>query len=69
MPATGTPRNPEWPIRPALPRSATYAERAKECRQLAEIGTGYWTERYLELAAEYEQLAKEAEWETRRRLD
>jgi len=63
MPATGTPRNPEWRITPTLPRSETYAERAKECRRLAKIGPEHWTKRYLELAAEYEQLAKETEYE------
>jgi len=63
MPATGTPRNPEWRIAPTLPRAERYAGRAKECRRLAEIGPAHWTERYLELATEYEQLAKEAEYE------
>jgi len=68
MPATGTPRNPEWRITPTLPRAETYAERAKECRRLAELGPAHWTEHYLELAAEYEQLAKQAEREMSGRL-
>jgi len=38
----------------------TYAKRAEECRWLAEVCSEHLRESYLKLAAEYEQLAKEA---------
>ena len=41
-----------------LGRGRTYAERAEECRSLAKVCPDYLRESYLELAAEYEQLAK-----------
>jgi hypothetical protein len=37
----------------------TYAERAKECRRVAKVCPEYLRESYLEMAAEYEQLAKQ----------
>jgi hypothetical protein len=43
-----------------FPTAETYAERAAECRRLAKICPEYLRESYLELAAEYEQLAKAA---------
>ena len=36
----------------------TYPDRAKECRRLAEVCPEYLKESYLEMAAEYEQLAR-----------
>jgi hypothetical protein len=42
-------------------RSKTYAGRAEECHWLATICPEHLKESYLELAAEYEQLAREAE--------
>jgi len=44
-----------------LPRSKTYVARAEECRQLARVCPEELRENYLELAAEYEQLAIETE--------
>jgi hypothetical protein len=44
-----------------LERGRTYAERAEECRCLAKVCPEYLRENYLELAAEYEGLAKQAE--------
>jgi hypothetical protein len=44
-----------------LERGKTYAERAEECRCLAKVCPEYLRENYLELAAEYEGLAKQAE--------
>jgi hypothetical protein len=44
-----------------LPRAKRYAKRAEECRRLAKISPEPLRESYLELAAEYEELAKEAE--------
>jgi len=44
-----------------LERGKTYAERAEECRSLAKVCPEYLRESYLELAAEYEQLAREPE--------
>jgi hypothetical protein len=44
-----------------LPTSKTYAGRADECRSLAKICPEHLRESYLELAAEYDQLASEAE--------
>jgi hypothetical protein len=44
-----------------LPRSKTYAERAEECRCLAKVCPQHLRESYLEMAAEYEQLASEPE--------
>ena len=41
-----------------LPRGGTYAERAMECRCLAQVCPDDLRESYLKLAAEYEQLAK-----------
>jgi len=41
-----------------LPRGKTYAERAEECRVLAEVCPAHLRQSYLELAAAYEQLAK-----------
>jgi len=41
-----------------LPRGKAYAERAEECRSLATICPEDLREDYLQLAAEYEQLAK-----------
>ena len=38
-----------------------YAERAEECRKLAKICPNHLKESYLEMADEYEQLAKKAE--------
>jgi len=43
-----------------LPRAKTYAGRAEECRQLAKLGPGRLRKSFLELAAEYDQLAKQA---------
>jgi hypothetical protein len=37
----------------------TSAERAKECRRVAKVCPEYLKESYLEMAAEYEQLAAE----------
>jgi hypothetical protein len=39
----------------------TYAERAEECRRVAKLCPEKLRESYLEMAAEYERLAKEAE--------
>ena len=39
----------------------TYARRAKECRRVAKFCPEYLRESYLEMAAEYEQLATKAE--------
>jgi hypothetical protein len=39
-------------------RSMTYAERAEECRLMAKVCPAHLREGFLELAAEYEQLAK-----------
>src|SRR5215831_2778042 len=39
----------------------TYAERAKECLRVADVCPEYLKESYLEMAVEYEQLAKKAE--------
>jgi len=39
----------------------TYAERAKECLRVANICPQYLKESYLEMAVEYEQLAKKTE--------
>ena len=39
----------------------SYAQRAKECRRVAKFCPEYLKESYLEMAAEYEQLAKKAE--------
>ena len=44
----------------SLPGSKTYAERAGECRALAQIYP-YWRAGYLRLAARYEFLAKLSE--------
>ena len=41
-----------------LLRGKTYAERAEECRVLAEVCPEHLRQSYLELAAAYEQLAK-----------
>jgi hypothetical protein len=46
-----------WHIQ--LPRSETYSARATECRQLARVCPKHLRESYLELAAEYDQLAIE----------
>jgi hypothetical protein len=39
----------------------TYAERAKECLRVAKFCPKYLKESYLEMAVEYEQLAKKAD--------
>ena len=39
----------------------TYAERAKECLRVAKVCPKYLKESYLEMAVEYEQLAKKAD--------
>ena len=44
-----------------LLQGKTNAERAKECRRVAEVCPEHLRESYLEMAAEYERLAKEAE--------
>jgi hypothetical protein len=44
-----------------LPRSMTYAGPPEECRWLAKIGPEHLRESYLELAPEYEQLARSNE--------
>ena len=44
-----------------LERGKTYAERAEECRSLAKVCPAHLRETYLELAAGYEQLAKQGE--------
>jgi hypothetical protein len=59
MVGTGTSRNPEWHMSVNFPRSDTYRERAKECRELAKVSP--WHQSYFELAAKYEQLASTAE--------
>ena len=41
-------------------RGKPYAERAEECRALAKVCPEHLRESYLELAVEYEQLAKKA---------
>ena len=38
-----------------------YGERAKECRRVARVCPEYLKESYLEMAVEYEQLAKKAD--------
>jgi len=48
-----------WRIRQA--REKAYAKRAEECRELAKICPEHLRQGYLELAAEYEQLAKKAD--------
>ena len=47
------------------PQSKTYAERAEECRRLAKVCPEHFRDSYLEMAAEYEQLATEPgpKWE------
>ena len=47
-----------WRVRTA--REMAYAKRAEECRSLAQACPEHLRESYLELAAKYEQLAKEA---------
>ena len=47
-----------WRIRQA--REKAYAKRAEECRRLAEVCPEHLRQGYLDLAAEYEQLAKKA---------
>jgi len=42
-----------------LLQGKTYAERAKECRRVAKLCPEYLKKSYLEMAAEYEQLANE----------
>jgi hypothetical protein len=42
-----------------LLQGKTYAERAKECLRVAQVCPKYLKESYLEMAAEYEQRAKE----------
>jgi hypothetical protein len=59
MVKTGTSKNPGWHISSNLPRSDTYRERAKECRDLAKVSP--WKQSYFDLAAKYEQLASTAE--------
>jgi hypothetical protein len=44
-----------------LLRAKSYAKRAEECRALAKVGPEHLREGYLDLAAQYERLAKEAE--------
>jgi hypothetical protein len=44
-----------------LLQGKTYAERAKECLRVAQVCPKYLKESYLEMAAEYEQLAKQGE--------
>ena len=39
----------------------TYAERAKECRRVAKVCPECLKESYLEMAVEYDELAKKAE--------
>jgi len=48
-----------WRVR--LAREIAYAKRAEECRRLAEVCPEHLSESYLELAAQYEQLAKKAQ--------
>jgi len=62
MTESGTSRNPLWRISQVFPSADTYAERAKECCRIAKLSSP-WRQSYLELAAKYEQLAKEAEYE------
>jgi hypothetical protein len=42
-----------------LLQGKTYAKRAEECRRAAKICPEYLRESYLEMAAEYEELAKQ----------
>ena len=44
-----------------LLQGKTYAERAKECLRMAQVCPKYLKESYLEMAAEYEQLAKKSD--------
>jgi len=44
-----------------LVRAKAYTKRAEECRELAKVCPEHLRQGYLELAAEYEQLAKKAE--------
>jgi hypothetical protein len=44
-----------------LLRGKPYADRAEECRGLAEICPAHWREDFLKLAARYEQLARQVE--------
>src|SRR5262245_57201242 len=62
MAESGTSRNPLWRISQLFPSADTYAERANECRRIAQLSSP-WSQSYLELAAKYEQLAKDAEYE------
>jgi len=48
-----------WRIRQA--REKAYAKRAEECRRLAEVCPEHLRQGYLDLATEYEQLAKKTE--------
>jgi len=50
------PKTFRWKMR--LLQGKTYAERAKECRRLAEVCPEDLKESYLEMAAEFEQLAR-----------
>ena len=45
-----------WRLRAA--REMAYAKRAEECRRLAEVCPEHLRQGYLDLAAEYEQLAE-----------
>jgi hypothetical protein len=44
-----------------LPTAETYSERAEECRMLAKFCPEHLRESYLQLAAAYDQLAREAQ--------
>jgi hypothetical protein len=44
-----------------LPQATTYRERAKECRELAQIAPEDMKHGLLRLAEAYEQLARDAE--------
>jgi len=44
-----------------LLQGKTYAQQAKECRRVAKVCPKYLKESYIEMSAEYEQLAKGAE--------
>jgi hypothetical protein len=44
-----------------FPTAETYARRSQECRRLAKLCPEHLKEGYVELAVEYERLAKEAE--------
>ena len=50
------PKTFRWKMR--LLQGKTYPERAKECRRLAEVCPEDLKESYLEMAAEFEQLAR-----------